>query len=81
MKVPFVVYTDFESFTEKLNSMRLSKESQYTLGYQKHKPSGFCFLIVSPYFEFEPESDKKVRRRRHWMDFLRNPRDQDWKSV
>ncbi len=53
MRVPFAVYAVFECFTEKLNNVRPSKDSQYTLKYQKHEPSGFCFLIVSPYFEFE----------------------------
>ncbi len=54
MRVPFAVYADFECFTEKLSNARPSEDSQYTLKYQKHEPSGFCFLIVSPYFEFEP---------------------------
>ncbi len=54
MRVPFAAYADFECFTEKLNNVRPSEDSQYTLKYQKHEPSGFCFLIVSPYFEFEP---------------------------
>ena len=52
MRVPFAVYADFECFTERLNSVRPSKDSQYTMKYKKHEPSGFCFLIVSPYFEF-----------------------------
>ena len=27
--------------------------------YQKHEPSRFCFLIVSPYVEFEPVTCRK----------------------
>ena len=54
MRVPFAMYANFEGFTEKLSNARCSEVSQYMLIYQKHEPSGFCFLIVSPYFEFEP---------------------------
>ena len=42
MKCPFVVYADFECFTEKMDGIRGSNTTQY----QKHKPSGYCFYIV-----------------------------------
>ncbi len=54
MRVPFAVYADFECFMEKLSNARPSEDSQYTMKYQKHQPSGFCLYIVSPFFEFEP---------------------------
>ncbi len=54
MRVPFTAYTDFECFTEKIDSVRPSEDSQYTMKYQRHKPSGFCLYIMSPFFEFEP---------------------------
>ena len=53
MRVSLAAYADFESFTEKLDSVRPSEDSQYTMKYQKHEPSGFCLYIVSPSFEFE----------------------------
>ena len=68
MKVPFAVYADLKCFTEKLDNVRPSQDSQYTLKYQKHEPSRFCFLIVSPYFEFElviytkKSEDEDIRR-------------------
>jgi hypothetical protein len=45
MKVPFVVYADFESFTQKLDTTQPNPESSYTKQYQKHSPSGFCYYI------------------------------------
>ena len=45
MRVPFVVYADFESFTEKINTSQPNPDSSYTNQYQKHTPSGFCYHI------------------------------------
>ena len=42
IKVPLVVYADFEAFTQKISSKRGSSTKQY----QKHQPSGFCYKIV-----------------------------------
>ncbi len=62
MRSPFAVYADFECFTERLDSVTHSENSQYTMEYQKHEPSGFCFIIVSPYFEFEPVCIRRSRK-------------------
>ena len=43
IKVPFVVYADFEAFTEEIP---ISEQNAFTQKYQKHKPSGFCYKIV-----------------------------------
>ena len=51
LKVPFVVYADFESYTERLTE-RVTEDvgandtQSYTKKYQKHTPSGFCYYIV-----------------------------------
>ena len=45
MKVPFVVYADFEAFTEEISSCEPNDKKSFTKQYQKHKPSGFCFKI------------------------------------
>ena len=45
MRVPFVVYADFESFTHKLDTSQPNPECSYTKQYQKHIPSGFCYYI------------------------------------
>ena len=46
MKVPFVVYADFEAFTEEISTCEPNQRSSFTQKYQRHQPSGFCFKIV-----------------------------------
>ena len=46
IKVPFVVYADFEAFTEEISSCKPNDEFSFTQKYQKHTPSGFCYKIV-----------------------------------
>ena len=45
MRVPFIVYADFESFTTQLSTCQPNPEKSYTNQYQKHIPSGFCYNI------------------------------------
>ncbi|EDO26269.1 predicted protein, partial [Nematostella vectensis] len=45
MRVPFVVYADFESFTENISTCSPDESKSFTNQYQKHKPSGYCYLI------------------------------------
>ena len=45
MRVPFVVYADFECFTEKIDTCQPNDNKSFTNRYQKHKPSGFSYLI------------------------------------
>ena len=46
IKVPFVVYADFEAFTEEISTCKPDQEFSFTKKYQKHRPSEFCFKIV-----------------------------------
>ena len=46
MKVPFVVYADFEAFTEEISSCEPNDKKSFTQKYQRHRPSGFCYKIV-----------------------------------
>ena len=46
IKVPFVVYADFEAFMEEIPISKQNEKFSFTQKYQKHKPSGFCFKIV-----------------------------------
>lgn len=46
MKVPFVVYADFEALVEPIQSCEPSSEKSFTKQYQKHKPCGFGYKIV-----------------------------------
>ena len=45
MRVPFIVYADFESFTPQLSTRQPNPDKSYTKQYQKHTPSGFCYHI------------------------------------
>ena len=47
LRVPFVVYADFESYTSKLEEEENTTEESNTHKYQRHKPSGFCYMVVS----------------------------------
>ena len=53
MKVPFVIYADFEAFTEKINENEIPKDEHesYTTQYEKHSPSGFCYYIKCSFDE------------------------------
>ena len=45
MRVPFVVYADFESFTENIHTCSPNESNSFTKQYQKHKPSSYGYLI------------------------------------
>ena len=45
MRVPFVVYADFEAFTESISTCSPNDSSSYTKQYQKHKPCSFSYYI------------------------------------
>ena len=44
-RVPFVVYADFECFTEKIDTCQPKDIKSFTNRCQKHRPSGFSYLI------------------------------------
>ena len=45
MRVPFVIYADFEAITERIDSTTPNPEKSYTEKYQKYTPSGFCYYV------------------------------------
>src|SRR5271157_5394427 len=45
MRVPFIVYADFESFIKPIDSCRPNPRESYTNKYQKHTPSSFCYYV------------------------------------
>ena len=53
-RVPFVIYADFECFTKPVDSCLPDKSYPYSVGYQKHEPSGFCFYIKGITGNFKP---------------------------
>ena len=46
IKVPFVVYADFEAFTKEIKTIPQNDRIAFTQKYQHHQPSGFCYKIV-----------------------------------
>ena len=55
VKVPFVVYADFEAFTEEISSCEPNQDKSFTKKYQRHRPSGFCYKIVCFDKRFNPK--------------------------
>ena len=45
MRVPFVIYADFECLTEPISSCQRDDTKSFTHQYQKHRPSGFSYMI------------------------------------
>ena len=45
MRVPFVVYADFEALVEPIETRHPDPCQSFTEPYQKHTPSSFCFYI------------------------------------
>ena len=45
MRVPFMVYADFEYVQPQLSTCQPNSEKSYTKQYKKHIPSGFCYHI------------------------------------
>ena len=44
IRVPFIVYADFECINEPIHSCE-PRDKSFTHQYQKHKPCGFCYHI------------------------------------
>ena len=47
LKVPFVIYADFESITVKIDSVSPNPTKSSTEKYQHHQPCGFSYVVVS----------------------------------
>ena len=46
MRVPFAVYGDFECLLKTIDTCPPNDLNSFTLKYQKHKPSGYCYIII-----------------------------------
>ena len=47
--VPFVIYSDFEAITEKIDTCQPSNHKSYTTTYQSHRACGFGYKVVCHY--------------------------------
>jgi hypothetical protein len=56
MRVPFVIYADFETFNVKIDTCQPNDNRSYTQKIMKQVPSSFCFYAVSSVTgdKFEP---------------------------
>ena len=52
LRVPFVIYADFESLTAKIQSASPDPSKSSTEKFQKHRACGFAYVIVSPKPEY-----------------------------
>jgi len=43
MRVPSVIYADSETYVEPIHTCRPNPHQSYTMPYQKHTPSSFCY--------------------------------------
>ena len=46
MKVPYVVYADFECVLEKIDGCEPSPKESFTVKTEKHEPCGFSYIVV-----------------------------------
>ena len=52
MKVPVVIYADFEVITEKLWTVKPDNNKSYTEAYQKHTDCGYGYKVVCCYDKY-----------------------------
>ena len=81
IKHPFVIYADFESILENIDTVSPNPNKLYTNKYQKHTPCGFCYYIKSAVgdeynkldlYRGEDASDEFVRRLEKDCETKRN---------
>ena len=46
LRVPFVIYADFECYTTKLDTCMQNPQASNTTRYQRHDVSGFAYMVV-----------------------------------
>ena len=61
LPVPFVIYADFESVTEKVSSCQPSDNKSYTEKYQRHTACSFGYKVVCHY-DKQYSRDLKIYR-------------------
>ena len=66
-RAPFVIYADFESLIKPMDNCDPDPNKSYTKKYQKHKPSGFSYYIISLYesvFKSVKRTYTRTKKRR-----------------
>ena len=72
LRVPFIVYADFESFTCKMDGCENEPQTSFTCKYQKHEPCSYSYMIISnnPEFSKGPISYRGSNVIDHFIDAL-----------
>jgi len=70
MRVPIVVYADFESFTKPIDSCQPDPDRSFRKAYQNHEPSGFCFHVKCLDKSSEPILFTKTREEENVADIF-----------
>ena len=71
LPVPFVIYADFETITERINSCQPSDDKSYTSTYQSHKACGYGYKLVCRYDENYSKPEKIYRGEDAIEKFIR----------
>ena len=73
LRVPFIVYADFECFTDKLATC-IPDAASFSHRYQQHTPSGYCFHVVSdhPGYTSTPVVYRGADVVDHFLESLRH---------
>ncbi|WAR03933.1 LOW QUALITY PROTEIN: hypothetical protein MAR_010491 [Mya arenaria] len=77
MRVPFIVYADFKSFTQKLDTAQPHPYDSYTKQYQKHTPSGLCYYIKC----FDDEVYKRINIMQNPVIYTKQTEDEDLRFI
>jgi len=84
MRVPIVVYADFESFPKPIDSCQPDPNRSFTKACQKDEPSGFCFYVKCLDKYSEPILFTKTREEENvagiFVDMLEKETDRVWSS-
>ncbi|KAE9543657.1 hypothetical protein AGLY_002053, partial [Aphis glycines] len=54
LRIPFVIYFDFESTLQPIYSCQPNDKESFTKCYQKHIPNNFCYYIKYSYGDYKP---------------------------
>ena len=87
LRVPFIIYADFECYTEKIANPANNPNHTNTTAYQHHKPSGFSYTVVSAKKEYtrapivyrgqnvvDAFFDNLISEEKRILEILKNPK-------
>ena len=76
MRVPFVIYADFEATTEKIQGCQPNNDKSYTEAYQKHIDCGYGYKVVRCYDDQYSKPVQIYRRQKAVYKFMENMLDE-----